>query len=766
MSSAVETSLSSERTVAPAASSTKPAFQTRSITLSLFLISALGLFLELLLIRWISTEIRIFAYLQNTVLVVCFLGLGMGCWDSRRPFALWDVLYPLGILVALLAIPPTRSALSEISTLLGGFQDFLIWVPTVSDGWRQYGGPVFGLALTAALMLLLWETFVPFGRLLGRLMDDHPDVIRAYSANVAGSLVGIWLFVLASALYLPPPAWFAIFGIGALFFLGAGKKSRAIDLSLLVGIVVLAAVAGYDPVYEEACWSPYQKLSIHDQTRPKESGGSDLVRRLRGERMGFTTAPGQTFIAVNNTGYQATVDLRPEVVAADPERFDPLQRGYSQYDMPARLHPNPRSVLIVGAGSGNDAAGALRNGAGRVVAVEIDPGIIRFGRRLHPERPYDDPRCVVVNDDARSFFATCNETFDVIAFGLLDSHTTTAMTNARLDHYVYTIESLTHARKLLNPGGVMVLSFEAQKPYIADRMGTALAQVFGHKPVVFRVPQSAYGWGGLVFVMGDSEAAVNERVAANPGLAALVAKWQQQDPTELPGATRLATDDWPYIYLERPTVPVLYFLLAGLLAVLFARGVVKLGVRPALKSWAGSSWHFFLLGAAFMLLEVQNISKAAVVLGNTWVVNAVIISGVMVMILLANLVAARFPRLPLAPVYLLLVGSCVGLYFLDLSRFAFLPYTTKAAVVGLLTSLPMLFSGIVFIRSFAAADRKDTALAANLMGSLAGGLLQSVTFVIGIKALLLIVAGLYLAAVLTRPRGLGARPAVADPAAA
>ena len=35
-----------------------------------------------------------------------------------------------------------------------------------------------------------------------------------------------------------------------------------------------------------------------------------------------------------------------------------------------------------------------------------------------------------------------------------------------------------------------------------------------------------------------------------------------------------------------------------------------------------------------MLLEVQNISKAAVVLGNTWIVNAVIISGVMVMILL------------------------------------------------------------------------------------------------------------------------------------
>ena len=64
----------------------------------------------------------------------------------------------------------------------------------------------------------------------------------------------------------------------------------------------------------------------------------------------------------------------------------------------------------------------------------------------------------------------------------------------------------------------------------------------------------------------------------------------------------------------------------------------------------------------------------------------------------------------------------------------------------------MLFSGIVFIRSFAVADAKDSVLGANLIGSLFGGLLQSVTFVLGIKALLLIVAGLYLLAFLTRPR--------------
>ena len=80
----------------------------------------------------------------------------------------------------------------------------------------------------------------------------------------------------------------------------------------------------------------------------------------------------------------------------------------------------------------------------------------------------------------------------------------------------------------------------------------------------------------------------------------------------------------------------------------------------------------------------------------------------------------------------------------------------------------MLFSGIVFARSFVAVRRKDSALGANLFGALAGALLQTLTFVVGIKALLLVVALLYVAALLTRPKGVAVpepRPEV-EPAVA
>ena len=34
---------------------------------------------ELAFIRWISVEVRVFAYFKNLALLLCFLGFGLGC---------------------------------------------------------------------------------------------------------------------------------------------------------------------------------------------------------------------------------------------------------------------------------------------------------------------------------------------------------------------------------------------------------------------------------------------------------------------------------------------------------------------------------------------------------------------------------------------------------------------------------------------------------------------------------------------------------------
>jgi hypothetical protein len=61
----------------------------------LALISFLSLFLEMLMIRWVSSEIRVFAYLKNFALVACFLGSGFGCYLCRRRIHLFALIGPL-----------------------------------------------------------------------------------------------------------------------------------------------------------------------------------------------------------------------------------------------------------------------------------------------------------------------------------------------------------------------------------------------------------------------------------------------------------------------------------------------------------------------------------------------------------------------------------------------------------------------------------------------------------------------------------------------
>ena len=126
-------------------------------TWALFLVSVLSLFLELLLIRWIGTEIRIFAYLQNTVLVVCFLGLGMGCWTCRQPIMPRRLLLPLFLLVFILALPITHRGLSKISDLLSSFGGVVIWNGDFQGNfWSIAGNAIIGLGLTYFLMMLIW----------------------------------------------------------------------------------------------------------------------------------------------------------------------------------------------------------------------------------------------------------------------------------------------------------------------------------------------------------------------------------------------------------------------------------------------------------------------------------------------------------------------------------------------------------------------------------------------------------------------------------
>ena len=86
----------------------------------LFLVSFASLYVEVLLIRWIGTEVRVFAYFQNLALIACFLGFGLGCYKANFKKAFLFEPLTLGILIVLVGLPfaPWKSILESLSSVL------------------------------------------------------------------------------------------------------------------------------------------------------------------------------------------------------------------------------------------------------------------------------------------------------------------------------------------------------------------------------------------------------------------------------------------------------------------------------------------------------------------------------------------------------------------------------------------------------------------------------------------------------------------------
>ena len=128
-------------------------------------------------------------------------------------------------------------------------------------------------------------------------------------------------------------------------------------------------------------------------------------------------------------------------------------------------------------------------GAAHVDVIEIDPAIAFLGTKYHPERPYDDPRVTLSINDARNFFRTADQKYDLIVYGVLDSHTALSHASSlRVDSYVYTREGIAEAFRLLKPDGVLSISFTLVNDALGFKLSKILRDLPGAgKPLAVRV---------------------------------------------------------------------------------------------------------------------------------------------------------------------------------------------------------------------------------------------------------------------------------------
>jgi hypothetical protein len=405
------------------------------------------------------------------------------------------------------------------------------------------------------------------------------------------------------------------------------------------------------------------------------------------------------------------------------------------YDLPFRVPAGKGRALVVGGGTGNDVAAAFRNGFGQVVSVDIDPAIIAIGRRLHPEQPYRDPRAVPVVNDARAYLEQHpGERFDVVCFGLLDSHAMfSSMASLRLDNYVYTVEAMRAAWNHVAPGGALSVSFSVYAGnWISDRIVAVMTEATGHQPRVFSFPVQT----AKTFIVTKGQT----RLPSRPVIFEVPAVPATNDLN----SARITTDDWPFLYLRPDTFPAGYVTMLICILVMAAAGArVAFGRR---LYGSGFDPVLFLMGAAFLLIETRGVTDLSLLFGSTWIVNSSVFGGVLLMALAANLAVQRFQPRHLTPYFVALFAALLISYLVRPSQLLTLPLLGRGVVGGLLNALPAGVAGIIFSTLLSRSEDATSSLGSNLIGAMAGGCLEYASIVTGLRFLSAIAIALYGAA--------------------
>jgi spermidine synthase len=722
----------------------------------LFFISFLLLFLELACIRWFAAHVLYLTFFTNTVLLASFLGMSLGCLSSKHkrnyliatPYLLFFTL-SLGVIVEILGI------------LYGQYLDVghQSSPQLVFFGTERRFNPLNNIRIPIEVVagfffLLITLVFVGPGQLLGKALIAIPNRMKAYSLNILGSAAGTILFAAVSWWQLSPFWWFlpTVAGLARWFMVNEptlNERRKKFSIFVLVLCLVVASITSVTKyqngrLVKECFWSPYYRVDFYPDSRVIEANQISHQEMI---------PQGQE----NALGYAL-----PHLMNRDA--------GGSRF----------KDVLIIGAGSGNDVSQALRQGPSdvHIDAIDIDPTIQSIGKRYHPDKPYQDKRVAVYLDDGRNFLRSTNKKYDLVVFALVDSLVLhSGYSNVRLESYLFTPEAFEDVRKHLKPHGLFAMYNFFRQGWIVVRLKHELEKVFGpDNPLVFILPnlttlksEDTLNESFTVFLAADNSnlkqafaRSKEYRVPKGEPLrldsANGFTQWQSArdgtswyyfqptrviDPKE---PVRISTDDWPFLYLKDPAIP-LQPTLSGMVLI----GVLSI-ILIALftPSIAGNKGPFsldgrmFFLGAGFMLIETKAVVHMALLFGSTWMVNTFVFVAVFVMILLANLLVFKLKPVRLWPYYLGLFITLLLNALIPLDSFLGLERIQQVIGSVSLVFAPIFFAAVVFAVSFSQVREPDRALGANIAGAMVGGLAENCSMMFGFQRIVLLALVFYI----------------------
>jgi hypothetical protein len=630
--------------------------------------SFMMLFTELALIRWVTSNNVYVTKATNFVLLASFLGIGIGFLNarSRRDYLRWTPVALVLLVAFVLAFPVILQ--TQVGT-----------------------APYQGLGSSAALpqpvslgvvFLLTVGVMAGLGQATARLFVRFRP-LPAYRFDILGSLCGIAAFTGLSFLDQPPGTWGFIAAAGLLVLLAPRIRWWQV---LAVGAVAIMLLL--ESILPQQVWSPYNKLSVQHKGGPTPA----------------------LYVSANNIPYQAARSLA----------VMHKQKAFYFYPYRHVTRASLGNVLIIGSGTGNDAAVALAEGARHVDTVEIDPLLVRIGN-AHPNHPYQSPRLTAHVDDGRAYLQNTTKHYNLILFALPDSLTAVSgQSGIRLESFLLTEQSIAAVRAHLAPGGTFAM-YNYYAPFLEDRYATTLKDVFHRSPCAEVGPP-----------LGGRRLAVLT-VRATSTVPNCATFWHGK-------AVAPATDDHPFPYLAGNSIPQQYLWMLGLIflgAILLVRAAG--GRFRQMRSYVDLAF----MGAAFLLLETKNIVQFALLFGTTWLVNSLVFAGVLVAVYLAVETASHFRLPPPWVLYGALLASLVLTWLVPQESLVALPIIPRFLAGCALAFAPIYLANLIFSQRFADVATSGTAFAVNLLGAMVGGALEYLALITGYRFLLIVIAALY-----------------------
>jgi spermidine synthase len=363
-------------------------------------------------------------------------------------------------------------------------------------------------------------------------------------------------------------------------------------------------------------------------------------------------------------------------------------------------------VLILGAGTGADVLLALYEGAERIDAVELNPQITKLVTEDYADfagHLYDDERVTIHTGEARGFVTRSKEQYDLIQVALLDSFAASGSgVQALNESYLYTVEAIQEYLKHTAPGGILAITRWLKLPprdnlklvaTVLDtlrKMGVAeperqIAMIRSWNTSTLLVRNGEFSADDLA-VIREFARSHSFDTAFYPSMPASAANRFNllEQPFLYDGITALlsdeandfigrykfhiepATDNKPYFFhfFKWSALPEVMSLRkrggAGLIEwgyLILIATVVQAAVAGAVlillplsgieRSWPRDTgtrmgWYFFLLGLAFLFVEIAFIQKFILFLSHPLYSVAVVLSGFLIF---AGLGSAYSPRL-------------------------------------------------------------------------------------------------------------------------